>query len=64
MRPGTQVRSLERRIGRMRPAVRGVPKLPRSLDFAGSLEPAFLNRRARLVEAYLEVCEEGCEGRR
>ena len=49
----SEVRALARRIRRMRPAVAGVPSLPRTLDFAGSLELDFLARRAKIVAAYL-----------
>ncbi|KAL1508477.1 hypothetical protein AB1Y20_004578 [Prymnesium parvum] len=50
----SEVRALDRRVGRVRPARRGLPRLSRALDFAGSLEPSFLSRRARIIEAYLE----------
>ena len=53
VRRWSELRSLERRLGKIRPAVKGLPSLPRSLDIAGSLEPSFLAQRARLIESYL-----------
>ena len=49
----SEVRALERRMRRARPAIAGVPTLPRSLDFAGSLERAFLARRATIIGTFL-----------
>ena len=49
----SELRALERRISRMKPPVRGIVGLPRTLDFAGSLEPAFLANRAKIMQAYL-----------
>ena len=51
----SELRALERRMSRLRPVSLGVrvPSLPRSLDFAGSLEPSFLQKRARIIGEYL-----------
>ena len=51
----SQVRALERHISRARPAIKGAPSLPRMLDFAGSLERDFLNRRAGIISDYLNA---------
>ena len=53
----SEIRTLARRVGRLRPATGfgPLPTLPRSLDFAGSLEQAFLDKRAILIGTYISA---------
>ena len=52
----SEVRAVARRIRKLRASEVGgaaLPTLPRTLDFAGSLEQAFLAKRAEIVASYL-----------
>jgi len=55
LRRWSEVRQLERQLTKLRPAaVAPPPKLPRSLDFAGSLEAAFLAKRCAEISRYVD----------
>ena len=49
----SEVRALDRRLRRIRPAVASLPALPRSLDFAGSLDRTFLSERGKIIAKYV-----------